>query len=510
MAFGPSQAALRDGVTRSQQAHQAPGRARAGGLDDGRQVARRVEDERRLPRGARRRQGGEGRLLAAAQALERVRRRRHGRIAGEGLADRQHGQRGGGRERQERIDRRRVLDAKGADARPAQALQVGAGLERPPYVGRQHAHVRPFRAGDAELDPVGCAQHQLETLDRDLARRALDLEAAARELVERHAVTLERRVHGRHLLLAPGEARGDRIERGLRERRDGRRVDRRAGAVERVGRGAEADRALVRLLLDEEVARHLGRLAEAEREEAARERVERTQVPDLGPPEPRLERTDYAGRGRPLRLVDQEDAGHSASPSLAARSRSSTRRAVSGWVSYSKRSSGVTRSPSARPTRPLRKVAARASARSAAARASTASPSVRTYTRATRRSADMRTAVTVRSRSRGSFASRRKTVASSAGTRCAPRSARRSAIAPGSESVNESPDRAGRPRRPQRKAPPNRYRRGIAGRYGEEEQRRAAGCIGRSGDGSGIHLQTLSSGGTRDAPRPPGRARARR
>ena len=49
--------------------------------------------------------------------------------------------------------------------------------------------------------------------------------------------------------------------------------------------------------------------------------------------------------------------------------------------------------------------------------------------------------------------------------------------------MNESPDRAGRPRRPPHKAPPNRYRRGIAGRYGEEEQRRAAGCLGRPATG---------------------------
>src|SRR5206468_10988968 len=124
--------------------------------------------------------------------------------------------------------------------------------------------------------------------------------------------------------------------------------------------GPEADRALVPLLHAEALGRDLGGFAAAEREEPARERVERAQVPGLGPPEPRLERTDHPGRGRPLRLVDQEDAGHSASPSLAARSRSSTRRAVSGCVSYSKRSSGVTRSPSARPTRPRRKVAARA------------------------------------------------------------------------------------------------------------------------------------------------------
>src|SRR5207253_721604 len=48
-----------------------------------------------------------------------------------------------------------------------------------------------------------------------------------------------------------------------------------------------------------------------------------------------------------------------------------------------------------------------------------------------------------------------------------------------SEAVNESPDRALRPRRPPRKA----RRRVIAGGYGEEEQRRAAGCIGRRATG---------------------------
>src|SRR3989454_6489875 len=49
----------------------------------------------------------------------------------------------------------------------------------------------------------------------------------------------------------------------------------------------------------------------------------------------------------------------------------------------------------------------------------------------------------------------------------------------GSEFVNESPDRAGWPRRPPRKA----RRRVIAGGYGEEEQHRAAGCIGRPATG---------------------------
>src|SRR5207245_8588602 len=61
----------------------------------------------------------------------------------------------------------------------------------------------------------------------------------------------------------------------------------------------------------------------------------------------------------------------------------------------------------------------------------------------------------------------------------------------GSEFVNESPDRAGRPRRPPRKA----RRRVIAGGYGEEEQRRAAGCIGRPATGGDSFTDSSARGG---------------
>src|SRR5205809_2067046 len=61
----------------------------------------------------------------------------------------------------------------------------------------------------------------------------------------------------------------------------------------------------------------------------------------------------------------------------------------------------------------------------------------------------------------------------------------------GSEFVNESPDRAGRPRRPPRKA----RRRVIAGGCGEEEQRRAAGCIGRPATGGDSFTDSELAGG---------------
>src|SRR5436189_3696681 len=69
----------------------------------------------------------------------------------------------------------------------------------------------------------------------------------------------------------------------------------------------------------------------------------------------------------------------------------------------------------------------------------------------------------------------------------------------GSEFVNESPDRAGWPRRPPRKA----RRRVIAGGYGEEEQRRAAGCIGRPATGGDSFTASLPAAARR-RPCPPG------
>src|SRR5437867_11642826 len=58
-----------------------------------------------------------------------------------------------------------------------------------------------------------------------------------------------------------------------------------------------------------------------------------------------------------------------------------------------------------------------------------------------------------------------------------------------SEPVIESPDRARRPRRPQRKA----RRRVIAGGYGEEEQRSDAGCIGLVATGGDSFTDSWSS-----------------
>src|SRR5262245_7789746 len=102
------------------------------------------------------------------------------------------------------------------------------------------------------------------------------------------------------------------------------------------------------------------------------------------------------------------------------------RRAVSGRSSYAKRSSGVTRRPSAWPTSRRRNPPARPRAATVSAGFGTAA-SDRTYTRATRRSALTRTALIAMSRSwalRASSTSRRP---SAVWMRWATRACRRSA-----------------------------------------------------------------------------------
>src|SRR5262249_19088829 len=154
------------------------------------------------------------------------------------------------------------------------------------------------------------------------------------------------------------------VERG---HRGGRRDA--AGAIESVGLRAEPDRAAVRLALEQQVARDLGGFSDAERQQAAGERIEGAEMADLGGPEARFWSAGGAGRRQALGLGDEEDAVHwsSSSSSSGARrisSRSaSPRRARSGVVSYSKRSSGVTRIPRERPRPARRNGVARASAR---------------------------------------------------------------------------------------------------------------------------------------------------
>src|SRR5204863_7150464 len=68
------------------------------------------------------------------------------------------------------------------------------------------ADIGAFAATDAQLRERRLVAEQLELGDPHRARRALHGTALARELVERYAVALQRRIHRRHLVDGATEA----------------------------------------------------------------------------------------------------------------------------------------------------------------------------------------------------------------------------------------------------------------------------------------------------------------
>ena len=117
-------------------------------------------------------------------------------------------------------DRRRAACASAsgerADAQPSQHGEVRAAPERDAEIGRQRADVGAAPA----LDQHGRLRVRPrlevlddETVDVDATRRALDVDARARELVEPATADLHRRHHRRELLDVAEEARRPRPPR---------------------------------------------------------------------------------------------------------------------------------------------------------------------------------------------------------------------------------------------------------------------------------------------------------
>src|SRR5205085_6623297 len=98
-----------------------------------------------------------------------------------------------------------------ARPRAAQRLEMRAAAELPPDVVRERAHVGPLRAVDADPRLFALEREDVEAVDRDRALLALDLDAPSRVLVERFALVLHRRHHGREL----ADLAAKRPERGF-------------------------------------------------------------------------------------------------------------------------------------------------------------------------------------------------------------------------------------------------------------------------------------------------------
>jgi hypothetical protein len=197
----------------------------------------------------------------------------------------------------------------------------------------------------------------------DRTRLTLDDHALVSQLVQALPLHLDRREHRRHLLDLTSETCQGRLDARLVEQPDLARLDNLAFGVAGGGRHSEPERRLVALVRVEEITGNLGRLTEADRQEAAGEPVQAPCVPGLACTVQALDALEHLVGAHLDRLVEKQDAvdgpslvsasgqrSQSSSSALSPPSggrtesiRSETRVACSRVVSCTKRSPGMYR-----------------------------------------------------------------------------------------------------------------------------------------------------------------------
>src|SRR5579872_6797802 len=209
----------------------------------------------------------------------------------------------------QRLDHHRewtcVGQRKRAVAQPAQFGQMGHRAKLHSDVARERTHVGAGGTGGHEMNRhrVDRVEHQARNLDLTRGRR-LNLGAAPRKPVKRHAVALDRGEDRRLLHDPAGEARGGFREHRGRERWDYGRLGLGAGAIERVGPDTEPDHTFVLFYSVLQKWRELGGLANQNRQQAGGEWIECAQMADAGGTNARLDLAHDLGRGNPRGLVD--------------------------------------------------------------------------------------------------------------------------------------------------------------------------------------------------------------
>jgi hypothetical protein len=153
-------------------------------------------------------------------------------------------------------------------------------------------------------------------VDRHRPRLHLDRLALAREVIGALPVDLDRRIGGGHLFDRPGKSRQHRLDFGEgRPHIAGR--NHLALGIESRGLNPERDREVIDFACVEHPAAKLSRLAERDREDSRRERVERAAMADLDLAQPRLaadtfHRAYRLRRAEPHGFVEDDPAVHPA------------------------------------------------------------------------------------------------------------------------------------------------------------------------------------------------------
>ena len=214
------------------------------------------------------------------------------------------------------VERRGLVERERADRGAPQAGEMPNAVQGRAHIRGQDTDVHPLRAGHGKAQAVRPVRFQGQGKYLNAPRGAFYLHAPAGEFVQRHAIAFQRRIHRRGLPHLAGVPPLDVIERRGIDGRHRQSARHRAGPVERVRLHAEPDGPFVRFPLGHQERGQLRARADADRQHAARKRVERAEVADLPSPQRPFQHADDVRRRGSLRLVDEQDtveSGHARS-----------------------------------------------------------------------------------------------------------------------------------------------------------------------------------------------------
>ena len=203
-----------------------------------------------------------------------------------------------------------------------QAVEPAAGPQRTGQVLGQYAHVGSLGTQHPQLEPLSLEPKQFQAVDHQRARQALDRLAAPRQPIQRLAITLERRIHRRRLLLLTVEAHQYRLDRRGCQRRYRAALDDRPFRVPGLRAFPQQHAEAVALAQCQHLTGYPGRLAEADRQNPGGQRIKAARVPRLdaaGEPAYALQRR--VG-GQSEGLIEQQDASRRAVQAFSSAGRS--------------------------------------------------------------------------------------------------------------------------------------------------------------------------------------------
>ncbi len=183
-----------------------------------------------------------------------------------------------------------------------------AAAQRLAQVAGQAADIGAGAAGHVQAQALAVVGEHVDGVDLDLALRRLDCLAAARLGIQRLAALLQRRIDRRALANASAQRRQRRLQGRRIDRRHRPGTQHRAVGVVAVGAHPEYDLGFIGLSRAQQQPGQLGRLAEAQRQQAGGQRIQATGMAALlGTEQPprRLQRRVGTHAGR---LVEQHDA----------------------------------------------------------------------------------------------------------------------------------------------------------------------------------------------------------